>query len=339
MNQKWPVQQLAIILVSAILTLGIISFAAAQEITSIRIGTGATGGTYFPVGGLIANAVSNPPGSLDCDQGGSCGVPGVIAVAVSTKGSIENVNAVSTGQLDMGLVQADVAYNAFRGQGSFSGGKQLANLRAIANLYSEVLHLVVRGDGGIESIRDLKGKKVSLGEKGSGTLALTETILDAYDLKASDMKPVYSKVGTAGDMLIAGELDAYFAVGGYPMVALVDTAEATEIELVSFVGTETDGIRKAFPFLGADVIPEETYRGVDGTVTLRVGAQLLTAEAMDEELVYGITRALWHANNRKLFDDGHPIGKQIELHKALDGVEIELHPGAARFYEEVGLTR
>jgi hypothetical protein len=338
-SQIWSAKRIAANLVSAILTLGLGTLVLAQEITTVRIGTGATGGTYFPIGGLIANAVSNPPGSLDCDKGGSCGVPGVIATSVSTQGSIENVKAVSTGKLDMGLVQADIAYNAFTGQGSFSGEKPLDNLRAVANLYPEVMHLVVRRDSDIESVRDLKGKRVALGEEGSGTLAIAKIVLDAYDLKERDLKPVYAKVGKAGDMLIAGEIDAYFAVGGYPMVALVDTAEATDIRLISLVGPEIDNIRKTYRFLGADVIPVGTYQGVDGIVTLKVGAQLLTSAAMDDELVYGITRALWHANNRKLFDDGHPIGKQIELHKALDGVEIELHPGAARFYKEAGLIR
>jgi hypothetical protein len=128
-------------------------------------------------------------------------------------------------------------------------------------------------------------------------------------------------------------------VGGYPINDVSHTAETTEIDLVSIKGKEAQQIRQAHPFFSADVIPEGTYDGVGGAVTLSVGAQLVVAAEMDADLVYGITRALWHPNNRKILDSGPPNGKQIELHKALDGVAIPLHPGAARFYEEAGLIQ
>ncbi len=311
----------------------------AQELKLIRIGTGSTGGTYFPVGGLIANAISNPPGSRDCELGGSCGVPGLIAAAVSTQGSVQNVVEVANGTLDMALTQADVAYDAYFGKGVFAGEKRLDNLRAVANLFPEAVHLVVRRDSGIKSVADLKGKRVSLGEKESGTLVVAEIVLNAYGLDKNDVVAFYDKLGKASDMLAEGELDGYFMVGGYPINDVSHTAETTEIDLVSIMGKEAQRIREAHPFFSADVIPEGTYNGVGGAVTLSVGAQLVVAEKMNADLVYGITRALWHPNNRKILDSGPPNGKQIELHKALDGVAIPLHPGAARFYEEAGLTQ
>ncbi len=311
----------------------------AQELKLLRIGTGSTGGTYFPVGGLIANAISNPPGSRDCELGGSCGVPGLIAAAVSTQGSVQNVTDVANGTLDLALTQADVAYAAYFGKGIFAGEKRLGNLRAVANLFPEAVHLVVRRDAGIESVADLKGKRVSLGEKESGTLVIAEIVLNAFDLGKDDVIAFYEKLGKASDMLAEGELDGYFMVGGYPINAVAHTADTTDIDLVSIMGKQATQIRDSHPFLGADVIPEGTYTGVGGTVTLSVGAQLVIPEATDVELAYGITRALWHPNNRKILDSGPPNGKQIELHKALDGVAIPLHPGAARFYEEAGLTR
>jgi hypothetical protein len=311
----------------------------AQELKLIRIGTGSTGGTYFPVGGLIANAISNPPGSRDCELGGSCGVPGLIAAAVSTQGSVQNVIEVANGTLDMALTQADVAYDAYFGKSVFAGEKRLDNLRAVANLFPEAVHLVVRRDSGIKSVADLKGKRVSLGEKESGTLVVAEIVLNAYGLDKNDVVAFYDKLGKASDMLAEGKLDGYFMVGGYPINDVSHTAETTEIDLVSIKGKEAQRIRQAHPFFSADVIPEGTYDGVGGAVTLSVGAQLVVAAEMDADLVYGITRALWHPNNRKILDSGPPNGKQIELHKALDGVAIPLHPGAARFYEEAGLIR
>lgn len=311
---------------------------ADEDVRFFRIGTGATGGSYFPVAGLIANAISNPPGSLDCDMGGSCGVPGLIATAVATQGSVANVRAVAAGELDMALMQANVAHAARLGAGPFAGQEPLTNLRAVANLFPEAVHLVVRADSDIESVRDLKGKRVSLGEAESGTRVVVDIILDAYGLEEADFVPLFEKVGTAGDMLVTDELDAYFMVSGYPMNAIFQTAESMPVRLVQILGPEVDAIRKTHPYIGADVIPKGTYPGVGATVTLKVGAVLVVAESAGDELIYGITRALWHENTRKLLDNGHPLGKQIELHKALDGIAIPLHPAAARFYREVGFT-
>jgi len=339
MIKRYSSRAVALVATLAITLLFAPAGACAQELKLVRIGTGSTGGTYFPVGGLIANAISNPPGSRDCELGGSCGVPGLIAAAVSTQGSVQNVTEVANGTLDMALTQADVAYDAYFGKGVFAGEKRLDNLRAVANLFPEAVHLVVRRDSGIESVADLKGKRVSLGEKASGTLVVAEIVLNAYGLDKNDVVAFYEKLGKASDMLAEGELDGYFMVGGYPINDVSHTAETTEIDIVSIMGKEAEKIREAHPFFSADVIPGGTYDGVGGAVTLSVGAQLVIPEKTDADLVYGITRALWHPNNRKVLDSGPPNGKQIELHKALDGVAIPLHPGAARFYEEAGLTR
>src|SRR5258706_15326412 len=144
--------------------------AAAEDIRFFRIGTGPTGASYFPVGGMLATIISNPPGSRPCDVGGSCGVPGLIAVAQTSQGSVDNVEAVGNGQLDSGLCQADVAFWAYSRAHPFQSKGPLGNLRAIANLFQESLHVVVRRESGIRSATDLKGKRVSLGEQSSGTL-------------------------------------------------------------------------------------------------------------------------------------------------------------------------
>ena len=339
MIKRYSIRFVAPIATLAVILLLSSAGAFGQELKLVRIGTGSTGGTYFPVGGLIANAISNPPGSRDCELGGSCGVPGLIAAAVSTQGSVQNVTGVANGTLDMALTQADVAYAAYFGKGVFAGEKRLGNLRAVANLFPEALHLVVRSDSGIGSVADLKGKRVSLGERESGTLVVVKIVLKAFSLGKEDVIAFHEKLGKAGDMLVEGELDGYFMVGGYPINAITHTADTIDIDLVSIKGEQAQEIRDSHPFFSADVIPEGTYRGIGGAVTLSVGAQLVIPETTDAELVYGITRALWHSNNRKVLDSGHANGKKIELHKALDGVAIPLHSGAARFYEEAGLTR
>jgi TRAP transporter TAXI family solute receptor len=288
---------------------------------------------------LIASAISNPPGSRDCELGGSCGVPGLIAAAVSTQGSVQNVIDVASGTLDMALTQADVAYSAYFGKGIFAGDKRLDNLRAVANLFPESVHLVVRRDSGIKTVTDLKGKRVSLGELESGTLVIAEIVLDAFGFDKDDVVAFHEKLGKASDMLAEGELDGYFMVGGYPIYAIAHSADTTAIDLIPIMGEQAERIRDSHPFLSADIIPAGTYKGVGSVATLSVGALLVVSASVDDELVYGITRALWNPENRKILDSGNPNGKRIQLHRALDGVAIPLHPGAARFYDEVGLTR
>ncbi|MCB2158972.1 MAG: TAXI family TRAP transporter solute-binding subunit, partial [Rhodobacteraceae bacterium] len=156
--------------------------ASAQDMAFFRIGTGGTGGTYYPIGGLLANAISNPPGSRACDEGGSCGVPGLIASALSANGSVANINAIAGGTLESGFSQSDVATWAYTGTGIWEGKPPVEKLRAIANLYPESIHLVSSAESGINSVADLKGKTVSLDEPGSGTLVDARIILEGYGL-------------------------------------------------------------------------------------------------------------------------------------------------------------
>ncbi len=309
----------------------------AQEVTFFRIGTGSTGGTYFPIGGLIANAISNPPGSRPCDRGGSCGPPGLIAVAQSTQGSVANVAGIRGGQLESGLVQADIAYWAYRGERVFRRkGRKVENLRAIANLYPEAIHLVVLANAGISSVADLRGKRVSLGEKQSGTRVDAEIILLAYGLNAKRIRARYLNPGPAADALREGKLDAFFLVAGTPAAAIAELASTIEIALVPIAGKRIDALIRRYPFFSQGRIASEAYRGVGETRTLTVGAQWVVSSKVSADIVYGITKALWHANTRRLLDRGHLKGKAIRIESALRGIGIPLHPGAERFYREAG---
>jgi TRAP transporter TAXI family solute receptor len=309
--------------------------AADEEIRYFRIGTGATGASYFTIGAVIANAISNPPGSRDCERGGSCGVPGLIAVAQTTEGSVANIQAIAAGTLESGLSQADIAYWAYTGERGFKESGANPDLRAIANLYQEGLHIIVRADSDIASVVDLKGKRVAIGEKGSGSLVTSRLVLDAYGLSEKKIKPEYLAISPAVDRLRDGQLDAIMIVGGSPLPAVVDLAELLPIRLLPIDGEPAQKLRESYPFLTVDVIPAGSYRGVPGVVTLGVGALWVVSADLDEELVYGITRALWHKSTRKLLDEGSPLGRKIRVETALNGVPIPLHPGAERFYGEL----
>jgi TRAP transporter TAXI family solute receptor len=327
--------------IGAIAVAGLVGATAvtAQQMQFFRIGPGGTAGTYFPIGGLIANAISNPPGSRACDKGGACGVPGLVATAVATNASVANINAIGSGSLEAGFTQSDVAYWAYTGTGVYEGKGKVENLRAIANLYPETIHLVARKGSGIKSVADLKGKRVALDEPGSGTLIDARIILEAYGLSEKDIKPEYVKPNAAGDMLRDGALDAFFFVGGYPVGAIVELATSVGVDLVPISGPEVDKVLEKYKFFAKDTVPAETYQGIAATPTLSVEALLVTSTKESDDLIYNVTKALWNDNTRKLLDSGHAKGKLIKKETATHGVGIPFHPGAARYYREAGLLK
>jgi len=311
----------------------------AQEMRFFRIGTGGVAGTYYPIGGLIADIISNPPGARPCEKGGSCGVPGLVAIAQSSNGSVANIEAVKSGALESGFAQSDVAFWGHSGTGIFEGQDKFENLRAIASLYPESIHLVARKGAGISSVMDLKGKRISLDEPGSGTLVEALIILEAFGLSEDDIQAEYLKPSPAIAKIKNDELDAFVIVAGYPTSSVVELASSVGAELVPIEGPEVDRLLEQYDFFAKGEIPAGTYDRIDATPTISVGAQWVVGAEVDEELVYGITSALWHENARTLLDSGHAQARAITLDTALDGNGIPLHPGAERFYQETGVLK
>jgi TRAP transporter TAXI family solute receptor len=299
---------------------------AAQAQQFFRIGTGGTAGTYFPVGGMVANTVSQP-GKIS-------------ATAQASAGSVANVNAVASGQLESGFSQADVATWAHTGTGVWEGRPAVTGLRLIANLYPESVHIVARKGAGIRTVADLRGKRVALDEPGSGTLINARAILAAYGLKDADLRPEYIKPNQAGDKLKDGSLDAFFFTGGWPAGAISELASSgAGIELVSIEGPQADAIRRASSFFAPDTIPADTYKGVGAVRTLAVGAQWVTSDKVDANLVYEIVKSLYSDAGQRAMGAGHAKGKFITKENAVQGAGIPFHPGAARYYREVGVLK
>jgi len=325
-----------------------------------RIGTAAITGTYFQIGAEIANAISKPPGARDCERGGLCGVPGLVAVAQATEGSVANVLAVGEAQLEAAFAQADVATWAYRGDAPVivpskacrgapappqNGAALLAktgpirNLRVIAALYPEAVHIVARIGSGIRTLADLKSRIVALGEAGSGTLAEARLVLHAAALQECQVKAQYLRLADASALIEANKLDAFFMMAGAPVPAIVDAASMERVRLVPINGRPREALLHDYPFLTATIIPGATYPGIDSeTPTIAVPALFIASAALPDDLVYGITKALWQDSTRRLLDNGHPAGKAIRFENALQGVTIPLHPGAARYYAERGVT-
>ena len=320
-----------------LLTLGLSGKSFGQELKFFTIGTGGTAYTYYPVGGMIANAISKPPGSRECGKGGSCGVPNLIASAVSSRGSVDNVNAIISGLRNSGFAQSDVAYWAYTGTGTMEGKEPAKDLRTIAALFQEHIHLVALKKSNINSVKDLKGKRVSLDEPGSGTYVDAKLILESNGLSTSDVKAEALKGKAATDALRNGKVDAIFVVAGFPTGAIVELASAVDVKLVPIDGAGAKALTSKYGFFSQSPIPSGTYEGVDEVNTVAVGAQWFTSAKEDNELIYQITKALWNKESRKLMDVGHAKGKTITPDTALSGVGVPLHPGAEKFYKEAGL--
>ena len=325
--------------IGVVLATGMATVSLAQELKFFTIGTGGTAYTYYPVGGVIANAISKPPGSRECDSGGSCGVEGLIASAVSSRGSVDNVNAILSGLRNSGFAQSDVAYWAYTGTGTMEGKEPATDLRTIAALFEEHIHLVAMADSGINSVADLKGKRVSLDEPGSGTYVDANLIIASNGLSVDDITAEALKGGAASEALRNGKIDAFFVVAGYPTGSLVELASAADIKLVPIDGAGAEALTSKYGFFAASDIPAGAYEGVETTPTVAVGAQWYTSVKEDDELIYNITKALWNEQSRKLLDVGHAKGKTITPDTALNGVGVPLHAGAERFYKEVGLIK
>jgi TRAP transporter TAXI family solute receptor len=302
------------------------------------VGAGPVGGTYFPVASLIATVISNPPGGRPCDAGGNCGVPGLIAEAIATQGSVENIRRMAEGSLDVALAQADIAAAALAGDEMF-GGRPVSGLRAAANLFPETVNIVARRDRGLDSIADLRGRAVSLGELGSGTLPLARSLLNAYGLGRRDIVAEYLSPQAASHRLREGSLDAFIMVAGQPAPLLVGLARQLEIELLPVSSGVADRLRRERPGLVTLTTPAGMYQGVDSCDAVAVGSQLVVSNRVDEEIVYGSLRALFHPSVRARLDRGHPAAALITLETALDGLAVPLHAGATRYYKERGLLK
>ena len=312
---------------------------ATSEARFFRIGTGALGGVYYPIGGTLALALSNPPGSRPCDKGGSCGVPGLVAVAQSSHGSMANVQSIAAGTVDSGFAQADIAYSAFTGTGAFEGKPKLDMLRSIANLYPEHVHLVVRKSANVRGVRDLRNRRVSLDEQGSGTLVSARLILQAFGLREADLKAHYIPATQAIGRIKDGTLDAFFFFAGYPAPAVAELAEAGEIDLLPISGPPIEKLAEKYKYFTQDLVPAGIYQGIKRTDTLSVGAQWLVAAKVPDELVHAITATLWNKTTRALLDKSHPRAMQIRLETALNGLVAPLHPGAEKYYREAGALK
>ncbi len=307
------------------LVMGMFSFGMAAEKQFVAIATGGTGGTYYPLGGALAQMISN-------------NVEDLIVTAQSGNASIANCNLISRGQIETGFSQANTTYWCYTGTGILEGTPPITNLRGIASLYPETIHIVATKASGITCIEDLKGKRVGVGAPNSGTAADAEIILNAHGITFDDIKADFLSFNEVAQRLIDGQIDAGFTTAGFPTSSIINIATKRDIVLIPISAEKIKELVEAIPYYGATVIPGGLYKGVDEDVAALATPALWVCDAkLSPTLVYKMTKALWE--HRDVLEKVHSQGKNITLETALDGMGIPLHPGAELYYKEVGLIK
>jgi len=308
------------------LTLVLAGTSIAQQKKFFVISTGGTGGTYYPLGGILAQALSQA-------------VPEVVVTSQAGNASVANCNLIRDKQVESAFVQSNVAYNAYNGLEQFKD-KPAKNLRFIASLYPETIQIVARADSKIKTVKDIKGKRLVPGDRGSGTEVDTLNILGAYGYTYKDFSSVdWLSFSGGAQRLQDKQADVTFTTAGWPTAAITELAISTNIVLVPIDEAKIKDITKKYPFYSRIIIPKATYKGQEKDVpTITTMAQWVVGAEVPDEVVYKLTKALWE-NGAKKMAEAHSQGKNVQPKTALAGMGIPLHPGAEKFYKEAGLIK
>jgi len=305
------------LLVAAIALLVIVTQAA----TFLTIATGGTAGTYYPLGAGMADIWNK-------------NIKGMNAMVQSSLASVANVNLLKNKEVDLIFVQNDVAFYAYNGVEMFK--EPFPQLMGLATLYPESVQIVALADRGINSVYDLKGKRVAVGTAGSGTEVNARQILAAAGMTYNDIKVQYLSFAEAANNLKDGNIDAAFVTAGHPTAAIVDLAAVRKIVLVPVPDEIIASLQKDYPFYVKIVVPAGTYKGVDvDVITVAVKAMLAVRAEMPEDLVYQLLKTMY-ANQKRLIE-AHAKGELIIPETGKEGMSIPLHPGAEKFFKEMGL--
>jgi TRAP transporter TAXI family solute receptor len=300
----------------------------AQSRTFFGIATGGTGGTYYPLGGMLAQLISNTAELPDTK---------LSATAETGNASVANTKLLARGEIESAFAAADILDAAYRGVGQFEDGK-VENIRAIGALYPETVQLVVRADSGIEKFEDLAGKSVSSGSPGSGQWQLLGDLLEAHGMKREDVSEDFSSFSQSVEKIKDGNLDASLITAGTPTASVTELANGHDIRIVPLNGPAIAKLQEKQPYYVNAILPAGSYKGVDADVeTLAVRAIWATHDQVSDEIIYAVTKALYE--NTETLGKVHPKGKEISAETALQSVSIPVHPGAAKYYAEVGVSK
>ena len=299
------------------------SAAAPASAETLVLGTGGTTGTYYAVGGVM-QSVLNPKLTLSQLN------------VTSTGASKANILDVDDGVSQLATVQNDVMYYAANGTDLFESDGKLDTFSTVACLYAETCQIIASADSGIQTVADLKGKTVSVGDAGSGVEFNAKQVLEAYDLSFEDIKVVNAGFGDSADSLKDGKIDAAFVVAGAPTTAVVDLATSKPVSLVQLDAEHIAKLQSTYNFYTETVIPAGTYAGLDeDATTVSVRATLIASNSVSEDAVYELTKALF--DNQPELAAGHAKFELLNLEDAVKGMSVPFHSGAAKYYAEQGI--
>ncbi|MDR9796386.1 TAXI family TRAP transporter solute-binding subunit [Aeribacillus pallidus] len=286
---------------------------------TLSILTGGTGGTYYPLGGSMAQIISE---ETDFN-----------ANAQSSGASAENMQALKNGEADIAFSQTDIAAYALNGELMFKDNK-VDNVKAIGTLYPETVQIITTKDSGIHSVEDLKGKSVSVGAPGSGVNANAQQILEIHGLSFDDIKAQSLSFDESTDGIQSGNIDAAFITAGTPTAAVESLSAQKEIRVIPIADDKIKQLIEKYPYYAEDTVPKGTYKIPENVKTVAVKAMLVVHGELDEDAVYNITKAIFENTNKIT----HAKGKLIKAEAALDGIgNLPLHPGAETYFSEKGI--
>jgi len=297
---------------------------AAQQFVSI--GTGGVTGVYYPTGGAICRLVNKNRKEH-----------GIRCSAESTGGSVYNINTIRAGELEFGVAQSDWQYHAYKGTSKFEEQGPFEKLRAVFSVHPEPFTVLARKDSGIAKFEDLKGKKVNVGNPGSGQRATMEVVMDAFGMKMSDFAVAAElKPSEMAQAVCDGKIDVMIYTVGHPAAAITEATTTCDLNLVNVVGAPVDKLVADNPFYRKATIPGGMYAGnPEAASTFGVGATFITSADVPDEVVYTVVKAVF--DNFADFKKLHPAFANLKEEEMIkDGLSAPLHPGAIKYYKERG---
>jgi TRAP transporter TAXI family solute receptor len=310
------------IMLIPVTTLALILSCSDEPRQNISIGTGGTGGVYYPYGGGLAELWSQH-------------VPDVKAVAEVTGASIENVRLAHKGETVIGEIMGDVAYQAYHGTGRFEGTPQ--RIIGLAVMYPNVFQIVAHSSSGIDGIRHLQGKTVSIGAPGSGTSFMSNLVLEALGISPDSFDVRRLSFVENANALRDHSIDAGVWCSAPPANSIMDLATTHAIKILPFAPDEADKITKRYTFYSTYELPAGIYRGMDQPVlTLSVWNLVICQADLPEDLVYNLTKVLFEHN--EYMQKIHPFARFTTPENTVEYAPIPLHPGTVRYLQEQGLA-
>ena len=312
--------------IAAAVSLSFGGSAMAQDQQFISIGTGGVTGVYYPTGGAICRLVNRDRK----EHGIRCAVE-------STGGSVYNINTIKAGELEFGVAQSDWQFHAFNGTSKFSDNP-FPDVRAMFSVHPEPFTLIVRADSGIEGFEGLKGKRVNVGNPGSGQRATMEVVMDAFGMSMDDFSLATEYKGSEmAKEICDNNIDAMIYTIGHPAAAIKEATTTCDVKLVSVTGAPIDKLVADNPYYRVATIPGGMYAGTDGdTTTFGVGATFVTSASVSDDVAYVVAKAVM--SNLDDFRGLHPAFANLDAAQMIsDGLSAPLHPGAEKAYKELGL--